>query len=783
MPSRRQVLMGGGALGAAALGTHAMADVVPCTRCGGSGIEPGTTPIPPVGDAYDDTPITSRFPKLYLKLDESSGAPVDSAGAGYAGQIKVVGTPVAYGVETAKGPGIRLGTDCYIEATHDPVFETPGADRDNVHVESEMTASFHCLFPEALQDDWILASKANHDYDLTPSWSLRVYATGAVELRIRKHKYRPETRVRTGPDVVKQGEQHHFTVSLGYEGAWFTVDGRMAEWGLKTLAWWGLDHRHNGVEEGGMAVSTRVTNTSSIRLGRSGDQSTSADIVITKFALFYEGTVRTTIGQKTKGLTLEDAQALAGAKATKSGKIEHLPDPLYSNTGASPAAGTNVIQDAIDNCTPNGTVTLVGDYTQSEDLVMKRGVRLTSSRGATISFTNDAKLCTPIPIDMPALSGGGDLSAGVQSYNVNNKLSQDAVFLVIDSRSLGSLYNVKGVHNEAAKRSDLIPVHRRSDTNIRFARAPFFNYPARTRLATVGIETTPDVQIDGKITLRKNGGSQENTLVNLNAARRPRLHGITIEQTTTSVPYLLACILYGCVEAQVNSCKITTTSPQGPNGAYHPYALKFAGCANYDLFNHVGHSNGWHAVDNECDNLDDQWGMPKVVATAHYGGQFGDVRNGRMSTKTNNFPAVCHTSSCIRFLDLWFTSGGGISIDGYAHNIEMVWAAPGGNRTQIAHTRGVGATRVWHCDFNNGLGNWGNGAWGMTKCSYGDLHYHEPVKTSTFTPVPHELQQYVHERRPGDEGLPPGLGSRIVIQIIDVLLQFGDALPFSAPLR
>jgi hypothetical protein len=50
----------------------------------------------------------------------------------------------------------------------------------------------------------------------------------------------------------------------------------------------------------------------------------------------------------------------------------------------------------------------------------------------------------------------------------------------------------------------------------------------------------------------------------------------------------------------------------------------------------------------------------------------------------------------------------------------------------------VGATRIWHCDFNNNLGNWGNGSFGMTKCNYGDLHYRNPVQNSNFGRVPHD---------------------------------------------
>ena len=70
-----------------------------------------------IGSAqYDDTPITSRAPKLYLKLEENSGTPTDFAGAGYGGTISVVGTPTAYGVSTNKGNGIRLGTAAFIQA-------------------------------------------------------------------------------------------------------------------------------------------------------------------------------------------------------------------------------------------------------------------------------------------------------------------------------------------------------------------------------------------------------------------------------------------------------------------------------------------------------------------------------------------------------------------------------------------------------------------------------------------------------------------------------------------
>jgi hypothetical protein len=204
------------------------------------------------------------------------------------------------------------------------------------------------------------------------------------------------------------------------------------------------------------------------------------------------------------------------------------------------------------------------------------------------------------------------------------------------------------------------------------------------------------------------------------------------------VPYLMGAVFYGCTEVIMNGCTVKTVSPQGRDGSLHPYALKFAACSNYDVVNHTGHSNDWHALDNECDNIDDTWGLNQAIPNAHFGGQFGDIRHSKFSTKSNNFPCITHTANNIRMQDLYFTSGGGTAVDGYAHNVEAIVAGPGGRNTQLAHTRGVGGSRIWHCEFPNSLGNWGNGAYGMTKCSLGNLHYKNPVQTSTFQPVPQD---------------------------------------------
>ena len=98
--------------------------------------------------------------------------------------------------------------------------------------------------------------------------------------------------------------------------------------------------------------------------------------------------------------------------------------------------------------------------------------------------------------------------------------------------------------------------------------------------------------------------------------------------------------------------------------------------------------------------------------------------------RKGNLPAITHIANGIRLQDAVFTSGGGISVDGWGHNFEGIVANSGGRATQIAHTRGVGGTRIWHCTFNNNLGNWGNGKSGMNNCDYGDLHYQNPTHPS-----------------------------------------------------
>ena len=121
---------------------------------------------------------------------------------------------------------------------------------------------------------------------------------------------------------------------------------------------------------------------------------------------------------------------------------------------------------------------------------------------------------------------------------MNNSLTDDGVFVVVDSTALGTLYQVRSAEL-AAKKSDMIPIRSRTVSAVTFTRAPFFTYPTGTRLATRGFEPTVDVAIDGNITFTKNGGTEVNILVGNGGLRRARFNGITVRQTTTTVEYLL----------------------------------------------------------------------------------------------------------------------------------------------------------------------------------------------------------------------------------------------------
>ena len=78
-----------------------------------------------------------------------------------------------------------------------------------------------------------------------------------------------------------------------------------------------------------------------------------------------------------------------------------------------------------------------------------------------------------------------------------------------------------------------------------------------------------------------------------------------------------------------------------------------------------------------------------------------------------------------------------VSIDGWGHDWKCLTFQPASTRaTQIAHTRGVGGLMLAHGQFNNGLGNWANGAKGHGDCTYVNLHFVDATPTAAFSYVP-----------------------------------------------
>lgn len=704
---------------------------------------------------FPDTPITSRSPKLYLKLDETSGTPADSASGGYGGTISVSGTPAGYHQLTNQGFGIRLGTTAYIQATHHTVFTTSGGDGpfgsagiylDHGIVESEVTFSIHVAFPTALQNNWVIFSKApSSASSLDPGVSLRVHADGSVELRVREYKYRSDVRMFAPAGTVAQGGDHHFTVSLGYQGAWFTVDGRQAELGFKNgLAWWGLDHRTNGVEgTSGTADNVRVTNTSNIVLGRTLDQSTSADITVSKFAVFYSGATRITRGQVTTGFTLADCQALAGA----SGSV--LADPAFPAAGnQTPTAGTNTIQAAINaaNAAGGGTVFLSGTYTQSVDLNLLSNVRISTNSSAIVNFTNDAKFTNALPsvfVTLPNVALSQDGST--YTATIPASVSSDAILVLVDTTALQSLYLGSGgtIADPAVRLSETIPVRTKNGTtSLSLTRGSMFTFNTGTRLASTAYNPpVTDAAIDGNIIFRKSGGTNTNPVFEFQGIRRFRLNNITVERLDpTNIMDLMTFQIFGGADIRINGCTIRSESNDtSPTGALHPYVLQLHAVSNHDTFNCTGFSEGWAAYDVEGDNMDDHWGFGSLInATGgvQWGGHVGDCRNSTWASNDFTFTSGCHTCYRMSFIDNLLTSGGGMTIDGYGHHIQAITASSGGANTQMVFPRGAGMIIWAHCQFNNNVGQWGGGNVGLAQSIFVNLHYLTPIDTNSFSRVP-----------------------------------------------
>ena len=193
--------------------------------------------------------------------------------------------------------------------------------------------------------------------------------------------------------------------------------------------------------------------------------------------------------------------------------------------------------------------------------------------------------------------------------------------------------------------------------------------------------------------------------------------------------------------------------------------------ANYDIYNHVGHSTGWHALDHGVGNPNaGLLGFGSSTPGLLWGAQFGDARKLTAST-TFTLPAINHISVCIRMCDALFTTGGGVEVDGWGHNYEFIEASSGGENTQLSHERGVGA-RVWHCDFNNNLGNWGSGSRGCATATSATCTTSR--RQITAISVACRTQgEHLHGRRHGDQRLP--------VLTVRCLQVAHDAAPACAP--
>ena len=95
-----------------------------------------------------------------------------------------------------------------------------------------------------------------------------------------------------------------------------------------------------------------------------------------------------------------------------------------------------------------------------------------------------------------------------------------------------------------------------------------------------------------------------------------------------------------------------TLSRTEPPAQQHTPTLEWASCAHYDVFNHTGHSKGWHAIDNGAGNVNaDYWSLG-AATPAPSGRQFGYFRKCTCSSVDNNFPAITHLANNLELLDL-----------------------------------------------------------------------------------------------------------------------------------
>ena len=167
----------------------------------------------------------------------------------------------------------------------------------------------------------------------------------------------------------------------------------------------------------------------------------------------------------------------------------------------------------------------------------------------------------------------------------------------------------------------MIPLRSRTAAAVTFTSAPFFTYPTARA-------SRREVRADSRCRDRRQHHlHEERRNRGQHSGPPPRPAPCSLQRDNYPADHDHRRIPPGMQHlrlrrSQINGCTVTTTARRVPDTSRHPYAMKFAGCANYDVFTHTGHSNGWHALDNESDNVDDISGLPGAVPSALFSGRY-----------------------------------------------------------------------------------------------------------------------------------------------------------------
>ena len=127
------------------------------------------------------------------------------------------------------------------------------------------------------------------------------------------------------------GTEFHVTVTLGREGLWATLNGRMLNNGEKDPRhWYGWDHRVRGLRNNAAPIGSAQGgfNAGAIRIGKSSTGSRS-NITVAQFAVFVTGTYA-------NRLDLADCQAIADQSGAALGH------PLFDNSTQAVALGASL---------------------------------------------------------------------------------------------------------------------------------------------------------------------------------------------------------------------------------------------------------------------------------------------------------------------------------------------------------------------------------------------------------------------------------------------------------